>query len=140
MIVYLNNHHPRNRISRLFLEKRIKKILRHLNRPKAVLGITFVTDRFIARLNQSYLKKKGSTDVLSFPMDSGNLLGDVVVSVDTAKKAARRKGKSLRDEYLFLIIHGILHLLGYDHVKHKDWVRMRKKEEELWKLVACISK
>lgn len=64
-----------------------------------------------------------------------DLLGDIVISLDTARRQAIDAGRPLREEILFLIIHGILHLLGYDHVRRKDWVRMRKKEEELWQLV-----
>lgn len=64
------------------------------------------------------------------------LLGDIVVSLDTAKRQAVKAKKSLRDEIIFLIIHGLLHLIGYDHVKEKDWKKMDKKEKELLRLVA----
>lgn len=62
------------------------------------------------------------------------LLGDVVISLDTAARQAKEKKWPVRSEILFLMIHGILHLLGYDHVKKRDWVRMKKREEKLWRL------
>jgi len=99
------------------------------------LGITFVTDPAIAVLNKKYLHKKGATDVLSFPLNSKKCLGDIVISFDTLRKEARRLKKSSREHAVFLMIHGILHLLGYDHVKVKDWKKMRKKEEELLKII-----
>ena len=158
MTLYLNNQHPRSRISRLYFEKRVRKILHRLHKPRAILGITFVTDGKIRRLNRLYRGKNQSTDVLSFPMmvpsfkpsplggegvpQSGtgegcirDLLGDVVISVDTARRQAIGAGRPLREEMLSLIIHGVLHLLGYDHIRQKDWIRMRNKEEELWQLV-----
>lgn len=117
------------------MEKSIRKILLRLGRPDAILGITFVTDRKIAGLNRRYLKRKGPTDVLSFPMETEKLLGDIVISIDTAKKEARAEKKTLRLQCLVLAIHGLLHLLGYDHQKHKDWLCMKKKEGELLSLV-----
>lgn len=99
------------------------------------MGITFVTDKTIASLNKKYLNKKGATDVLSFSLNSKDYLGDIVISVDTLKKEALRLEKSVQKHALFLIIHGLLHLLGYDHVKVADWKKMRKKEEELINLV-----
>lgn len=67
-------------------------------------------------------------------MGEGNLLGDVVISLDTAARQAKEKKWPVKSEVLFLIIHGILHLIGYDHIKHRERVRMRKKEQILWRL------
>lgn len=137
MTLYLNNRHPRARISRRYFEKRVKRILRRLEKPRVILGITFVTDREIRRLNRLYRGKDRATDVLSFGGAREQLLGDIVISLDTASRQAKERGWPVRSEILFLIIHGILHLLGYDHVRHKDWVRMKKKEEFLWKAAAA---
>lgn len=123
-------------MSRRFFEKRVLKILKTLGQANKILSITFVTDRFMARLNKRYLKKKGPTNVLSFPMNSHScLLGDVLISLDTAKRQAKQKKVGLHDLCLFLAIHGILHLLGYDHQKTKDWILMRKKEIQLSKML-----
>lgn len=94
-----------------------------------------MTNKKIAHLNYLYLKKKGPTDVLSFPIYHSLLLGDIVVATDIAKKQARQKKISLRAQCLFLIIHGLLHLLGYDHLRLKDYKVMKKKEKKLWQVI-----
>ncbi|OGP08411.1 MAG: rRNA maturation RNase YbeY [Deltaproteobacteria bacterium GWA2_45_12] len=108
---------------------------RHLKLPHLALGLTFIDDPAIARLNLKFMKKKGATDVLSFPLDSKELLGDIVVSLDTAKKQAKTFCISLKERVMFLVVHGFLHLLGYDHQTERDWKIMSKKERELMKLV-----
>lgn len=133
MKLILTNRHPSRRISRLFLEKKVKKVLRLLKLKEGELGITFVTDRFISRLNSKYLRKKKATDVLSFPVTSKPLMGDIVISLDTASRQARQNGLSTRARVFFLVIHGLLHLLGYDHVKEADWKKMRRMEEKLYR-------
>lgn len=95
-----------------------------------------MTDAAISRLNQEYRSKMGPTDVLSFPMEEKNLLGDVVISLDAARRQARSKKWSLADEVLFLSIHGILHLLGYDHMRKKEAHEMKLMEEFLWQQAA----
>ena len=100
----------------------------------------FVDDSEIRKINKEYLNKDHPTDVISFPMQEGefstinkNLLGDVVVSLDDTSKYAKKRGARLEDEVLFLVIHGILHLCGYDHIKEKsEALKMKKKEKELY--------
>lgn len=93
-----------------------------------------MTNREIAHLNQKYLHKKGPTDVLSFPLEEKDFLGDVVLAVDIIARQSKKQKVSLRERSLYLIIHGVLHLLGYDHKKEKDWVKMEKKQQELMKV------
>lgn len=107
----------------------------HLGLPDAVLGIRLVTDRAMAVLNRKHLKMTGPTDVLSFPMEDKKLLGDIVISLDTAGRQARAAGQTLQNRCLVLVIHGLLHLLGYDHVRDQDWIKMKSKEEELASLL-----
>ena len=86
----------------------------------------------IAALNQEYRSKDTATDVLSFPMENAaaNMpLGSIVISADFVQEKANELGHSEKDELLLLFIHGLLHLLGYDH--EKDHGEMRKKEKEL---------
>ncbi len=101
------------------------------------IGIVFVDDREIRDLNEKYLKRDRPTNVISFPMAQGEfsevnpcLLGDVVISVETAVKEAHELGLSLEEELAFLLIHGILHLTGYDHGQG-DGQGMAKVEEKL---------
>lgn len=98
-----------------------------------------MTDPEIHSLNRQYRQKDKPTDVLSFPLADDvcpALLGDVVISVDTATRQAHRRGHSLREEIQTLLIHGVLHLLGYDHeVSRSEAIRMRKKEREIKAIV-----
>ena len=77
--------------------------------------IAFVSDRNIRKLNQQFRGVDKPTDVLSFPNDEPDNLGDVAISVETAAKQAKENGLSLNDEIAQLILHGLLHLSGYDH-------------------------
>lgn len=94
-----------------------------------------MTDQTIHELNRRYRHKDRPTDVLSFPLADEccpTLLGDVVISVDTARRQARQRKRAFAAELRALLIHGILHLLGYDHeVSDSEAVRMRRKEREL---------
>ena len=97
-------------------------LLRALKQGRAELSIALVGDREMRPLNAKYRKKKKTTDVLSFfvedqPMFGAKILGDVVISVEQARRQAKQRGKTLKSEMATLLIHGILHLLGYDHEK-----------------------
>ena len=101
-------------------------------------GLLLVSDRTMARLNERYRGVAGPTDVLSFPMREGpfqslspGLLGDVVISVETADRQAKRAGRSLRTELAALLIHGILHLLGHDHHTPSETKKMKTLEGKL---------
>ncbi|MEW6267636.1 MAG: rRNA maturation RNase YbeY [Thermodesulfobacteriota bacterium] len=111
--------------------------------PEAELSIVLTDDDGIARLNLEYLGRPGPTNVIAFPMREGpfgdlnpGLLGDVVISVETARRqaeAGRLSGQEMLDFYL---IHGILHLLGYDHeAGDEEAARMEAKTRELWRLL-----
>ena len=104
------------------------------------LSILFVGDRKMQQLNTAYRGIKKSTDVLSFetqiPVKKGivnNILGDIVINVPRAESQAKICGTGFYDEIYRLLIHGTLHLLGYDHEKSEYRARkMRKKEQELF--------
>jgi len=114
-----------------------------LDLPDAELSILLTDDGAIAELNRRYLGKEGPTNVLAFPMNEGlspggvRLLGDVVVSVETALAESRQLGESLERTVLRLLIHGLLHLLGHDHEKsRKEAQRMEKEEQRLLALIS----
>jgi len=97
-----------------------RRALRFLGEAACELSIALVDDREIASLNHAYRGKDRPTDVLSFAQREGEdvapgLLGDVVISFDTAARQARRRGARVEDELRHLLVHGLLHLLGYDH-------------------------
>lgn len=107
------------------------------------LSVLFTDDKRISRLNQRYLGKIGSTNVLAFPMAEGpvvsnemSILGDVVVSVDTAIRESKALGEPLERTVDRLLVHGILHLRGYDHERSTaEANRMGREEKRILKLI-----
>ncbi len=87
----------------------------------------------IRELNRRYRSKDTPTDVLSFPMDDDEvMLGDVVVSVETAARQADEFSVLIEDELMRLLVHGVLHLVGYDHVRGgRQAAKMKRREEKL---------
>lgn len=90
--------------------------------------VALVTDAQIRRLNRTFRKKDDTTDVLSFPASAGDL-GDIVIAAGVAKRQAREAGHSLQTELRVLALHGLLHLLGYDH--ERDNGEMERAEQRL---------
>lgn len=121
------------------LKKIARLVLKELEVPKdAELSISFIDDSKMRELNRTYRKIDRTTDVLSFPQSEGpyfTLLGDIIISLDTARRHSTSYGVTLHEELRKLIIHGILHLLGYDHKKKKETQIMRDKEAELARIV-----
>jgi len=112
--------------------------------PEAEVGCLLVTDRRIRALNRRYRGEDFPTDVLAFPQGEGGgppghpgLLGDVVISVETAARQAARAGHSLEREAALLLIHGILHLLGHDHATAAERRRMWALQRRLLREAAA---
>lgn len=111
--------------------------------PQTEVDITLVDDAAIYELNRTYRGIDRPTDVLSFALDEGeeepevdddeieHLLGDVIISAPTAVRQGEEYGHGLEREMTYLAVHGMLHLLGYDHMEEKDKLIMRKREEEV---------
>jgi len=105
----------------------------------AELSVALVGDAEIQRLNAAYRRVDKATDVLAFAMREGDggalhpeVLGDVVISLDTAARQAAARGASLADEVRLLLVHGLLHLVGYDHERSPaDARRMFRRQREL---------
>lgn len=115
-----------------------RALLKAVGLPKAELSILLCDDRFIQQLNRHWRDKDEPTDVLSFAMGEGEdtglnpeILGDVVLSVETAARQGAALGLGLDAELRVLLIHGLLHLLGYDHIDPADAVEMQGREAEL---------
>ena len=120
------------------LRKTAESILAFLKQDRAELSLALVDNREIQKLNARYRKKNEPTDVLSFPSGESlpvvgtQILGDVVISLEKAEEQARKRGKTLEQEVKILLIHGILHLLGYDHERsEKDAKIMREMEKKV---------
>jgi probable rRNA maturation factor len=121
----------------------VRRILIDLGLCDVELGILFVDDPAIQELNRRFLRRNRPTNVIAFPMQEGefsvldpHLLGDVVVSVETAYREAKDFCLSRAEALTLFMIHGILHLAGYDHEKSRKMAReMELKENELLKMV-----
>ena len=131
------------------LEQSAQVILSNLGETSAELGILFVGDQRMRGLNRRYRGKNYTTDVLAFAMREGrsphlshpmpDMLGDVVISVPTAWRQAMEAGRSLDDELAWLLVHGILHLCGYDHESKKEARRMHRRERMILQSIAQLS-
>ncbi|RLC30572.1 MAG: rRNA maturation RNase YbeY [Deltaproteobacteria bacterium] len=147
MGILIRNRQNRHRIATKKLKRMIQVILNALDFPDAELSILLVDDSEIEELNRKYLNREGPTNVIAFPMQEGDfahispqLLGDVVVSVDTARKEAETGGIHVDERLLELLVHGILHLVGYDHeLSETEALRMEAKSNELLALVKNIA-
>ena len=121
------------------VKRRAERMLSALGRARAELSIVLTDDRQIEVLNRTHRRKAKPTDVLAFPMDpdgagpSGKmqLLGDVVISLDTAARQARARRRPLMDEVTHLLAHGILHLAGFDHRTDAEERRMNEATRAL---------
>lgn len=133
-----------NRQRKLHVDvKRIKTIVRiclnSLHVPKAEVCIVLVSDRSIQKLNWRYLGRKGPTDVIAFSLREGlwgdinpYMIGDVVISLDTAFRQAQYLGTSLEEELEVLVVHGLLHLLGFEHTgSGREARRMWRKQKSI---------
>ena len=122
------------------IKRTAEKILDFVDQSESELSLALVGNAAIARLNKRYRRKSKPTDVLSFPAEAaanGNaLLGDVVISIDKARAQAKNGGWTLAEEIDRLLIHGIVHLLGYDHERSpKDARVMRALEKKIARAV-----
>lgn len=100
------------------------------------VSLSFVTDEEIKELNKSYRGVDHSTDVLSFPIDDEfglglPLLGDIIISLDTAYRQAEEYKHNIKREVAYLVCHSMFHLFGYDHLEEKDKEKMRAKEKKV---------
>ncbi|MEO2054897.1 MAG: rRNA maturation RNase YbeY [Nitrospira sp.] len=108
------------------------------------VGLVFVNNRQIRGYNRDYRKRDAPTNVLAFPMQEGigsglhpEVIGDVMISLETVEKEALLYERSMQEHLLILLIHGLLHLLGYDHeVSVFEAARMRRREKRLFQIIS----
>ena len=146
------------RVARKPLENFLRRIRKELELGRAEVAVALVSDAEITRLNWRYRRKKGPTDVLSFPagpllsrpgrsltrrrprnegplppdhssLIADRFLGDIAIAPDTARRYAKKNGRTLASELRILLLHGVLHLLGYDH--ETDTGQMNRIEQRL---------
>ncbi len=103
-----------------------------LNFVEGELSLVLADDAFIQNLNHQFRGKDKPTNVLSFESDDEDgYLGDIIIALETIQREAEEQGKSLSDHFSHLVIHGCLHLMGYDHEKEEEAQEMEAREIEL---------
>lgn len=143
LIVDVSDRQSLIRVSALGLERLVRKALAVEGIEEAEIGVVLVDDRRIAAVHRRWLGLAGPTDVITFdlsagaagPPRAGVLAGDIVVSTETARRMARTVGWTTRLELSYYIIHGLLHLTGYDDHTAADRRQMRARERVVMK--AC---
>jgi probable rRNA maturation factor len=143
------NSQKKIRLSPFALRRFLREILRELKLENVDVAIAFVSDAEIAVWNETFRRKKGPTDVLSFPAlakwrseklrcvpgrekrvgRAEKFLGDIAISPETARRYAKENGRTLQQELRILMLHGVLHLMGYDH--ESDNGQMNRIEQKL---------
>ncbi len=137
--ILVEDKQSRSRAALSSVKSKARSILEILGCDDCELSMLLVDDELMARLNEQFRGVQGPTDVLSFPQGPAPfgeirpvLLGDVVVSTESAQRQADEMGRSLEEEMDLLLTHGILHLLGYDHeTSRSDAGKMKVREAEV---------
>ena len=126
------------------LEETVRKVINKAAQlyglDTAEVSVTLTNNDHIREINLNYRNKDAATDVISFALNEGeepeiidgpeiNMLGDIIISIERAMEQAEEYGHSLERELAFLTVHGMMHLLGYDHIEEEDRIEMRKEEE-----------
>ena len=145
MNIRITNSLRKRRLPTAVLGIKLGKLLRSLGLPDAELSVLFIGDRAMRTLNHAWRNKDRTTDVLSFPLRGGrfphiqpDVLGDIVISVPVAARQAAEAGHSLLIELEQLLVHGLVHLLGYDHEAGLREARcMERKERQLLKRMSA---
>ena len=113
----------------------VELVLNSLERPNSEVSVRLVSENEIAELNNTYRSKEGATNVLSFPADikieQVDILGDVVICTSVVANEANDFGKTYPDRFRHMLVHGVLHLLGYDHMEDQEREEMESLEIRL---------
>jgi probable rRNA maturation factor len=133
-------------------QRTVETVLGRAGVPEGEVSVTFCGDEFIRELNRAYMGEDAPTDVLSFPLHEAGkwreeyrrsreegrpfLLGEIVISLDRAAAQAQERGVEVEEEVALLLVHGALHLLGYDHHTEEE---ARAMEEETEACLAALS-
>ncbi|RMD52964.1 MAG: rRNA maturation RNase YbeY [Nitrospirae bacterium] len=135
MKVYIRNRQRRIDIDYRRIERKAAEVLKLLGKEDASLSILIVGDYGMRKLNKEFRGISKTTDVLSFdvsiPGIPSNILGDVVINAAMAEREANKRGTNLYEEMEHLLIHGVLHILGYDHNEPEEAKKMENREKEI---------
>ena len=118
------------------LKATARTLLQAIGEPDSAISLTLVNDDAIRKINREHRGKDKPTDVLSFPLEpepfsQERLLGDIVISIDTAKRQAQDYDAPVQREIYRLLIHGLLHVMGHDHEETEERRKMEREERRL---------
>ena len=141
MTVCIRNIQKKQTINTSRLRRSLKRLLKELDVEDHEVSVLITDDKQITKINREYLDRDRSTNVISFAMTEGfsgdihpEILGDIVISAETALRDAAAAELPFNDELEFLLIHGLLHLLGYNHenTTQEETQRMKRMERKLF--------
>ncbi|MDO9559657.1 MAG: rRNA maturation RNase YbeY [Syntrophales bacterium] len=141
MNIHIENRQKAVKLDLRRIRRVVHKLKKILNCPDQEISLLFVDNEQIRQINRQYLNRDHPTNVISFPLREGDyghinpqILGDIVISAERAFQDAAAGDLSVNDEIDFLLIHGLLHLLGYNHESgnNKESLQMRDKENEVF--------
>ncbi len=128
--VTVHNAHRTRRVAKERVHGVVRDVLRREKRRSASVSIVFTDDQLSRRINRRFFRHDRPTDVMSFPLEErGPIEGEVYVNLDKAARQARTYRVTLANETARLVIHGTLHLLGYDDLGRKAAKRMKERED-----------
>ncbi len=136
MHVHYRNDVRGSRVDARALKATMRTLLNAVGEPESTISVTIVDDEAIREINREHRGKDTATDVLSFPLEpepfsQERLLGDIVISIDTARRQAADYDAPVQREIYRLLIHGLLHVLGHDHMKSRERNVMEREERRL---------
>ena len=142
MTIWINNRQRKTVLNQEKVRKKAAKILSALALSDRELSLTLINDRAMAHLNRETFGRRGPTNVIAFPLDDAPspngppaLLGEVVISLQTTRRQAQEFGWPWQELLDFFLIHGILHLLGYDH---EEPVAAARMDARAWELMSRL--
>ncbi len=137
MIIFELNQerlHGAERIPKILLNQIEKEVSEALNVKKTKhISVAFVSEKEMKKLNFEYRGSNRVTDVLSFELDTPESFGEVILNYEQAKRQAKEMKHSIRKELVFLLVHGCLHVFGFDHEKEADAKKMFPQQSEILK-------
>jgi probable rRNA maturation factor len=116
---------------RPIIEEALAEIAKHVDIEGCEVSVMLADDEALRALNRDYRAKDKPTNVLSFPQDDEVMLGDIALAFETLKREAEEQDKTFHDHFVHLFVHGMLHLLGYDHEEHDDQKEMEQQEIDI---------
>jgi len=126
--IQIINAHKSYRIKTGLLKNKVEHLLKTEGRKKGDVNIILSNNRYLKNLNKRFRKKNYATDVLSFPFNEPDFLGEIYISLEKVKKQSKKLKAAFYSELWCLITHGLFHLLGFTHKTHRNRALMEKKE------------